>query len=148
MARLAVLALTFAAIVLAACGGSSKQSTGERLNAVCKEINAKTDPLGKDVNGHAKHDLPALQKLLGYAKEGDRKVAAIAPGDKDRSAYDAFRAVSRSRVTEIQHLLNAAQTGDDPTYRAQFGVSAANQKAQQPALKRATKKLGAPDCAK
>jgi hypothetical protein len=168
MRPLALLAAGLATLVLAACGDDDQEparptatsastattaargyaQTGAAVDAICSATNAPGSALLQGLNGKPAHDAPLLERAAEIYRGGLERMKVIEPDPKLRDAFDQFIALAQDQVTLLEHLRDAAQSGDRADYKAATTQVLEESDTTLPARQAAAKALGAKACAK
>lgn len=139
-----------AALAVAGCGGGSDNKTlsysdfGKKADAVCTQVNAKTDPIGSKLTGKADNDAQYYSQLIPAVEQGRKDFADLKPPDELKSYYDTFLSVTDQQIAAAKKAEAAAKAGDQAGYITAL-QSAKPLQAQSNA---AASKLGSAVCAK
>jgi hypothetical protein len=138
-----------AALGVAGCGGDSNKALSysdfsKQANEICKNVNAKTDPIGAKVTGNAATDAPLFGQLIPEIQKGRDDLGKLKPPDELKATADSFLSITDQQIANAKKAEAAAKAGDQAGYVAQI-------KATQPLSAQSKvqgSKLGAAECAK
>ena len=151
MTRNALIAVVAtAAIALAGCGDDKKDSNKQlsysgfvsEANKVCKDQDAKIDPISNKLTGQADNDAPIYEELIPKLEDARDDFAELKPPDELKPDFDKVVSLIDAQIQGAKTAQSAAQTGDQEAYDAAIAelrpLSAQTEEAQS--------KLGAADC--
>jgi hypothetical protein len=139
-----------AVLAVAGCGGDddsnkslSYSDFGKEADAICSDVNAKTDPIGQKLTGKVENDAPLYGQLIAAVEEGRDKFADLEPPDELKANFDNFLSITDQQIANAKKAEAAAKAGDQAQYVA---IVKATQPLQQQSNAEASK-LGAAVCA-
>jgi hypothetical protein len=129
-----VVALALANLLLAGCGGMSKEELVSKANAICQKAESDFDKVKQpsslsDPAAASKY----FDQLVPIAEKQLNDLRALEPPDEIKANYDAFVAANDRFVKQLKELVAAAKAKD-----AQKGVKLAGD--LQTTAKEATEK--------
>ena len=139
-----------AALGVAGCGGDDSNKAlsysdfGTKADEICKDVNAKTDPIGQKLTGKAQTDAPLYDQLIPAIEQGRSDFAELKPPDELKANYDNFLSITDQQLDAAKKAQAAAEAGDQAGYVAFI-------KSTQPLSKQSdieASKLCAAECAK
>jgi hypothetical protein len=137
------------ALGVAGCGGDSNKTLsysdfGKKADAICTDVNTKTDPIGAKLNGKVQNDAPLYPALISAVEQGRKDFGELKPPDELKANFDNFLSITDQQIANAKKAEAAAKAGDQAGYIATI-------KATQPLQKQSNieaSKLGAAVCAK
>jgi hypothetical protein len=139
-----------AVLGMAGCGGDDSNKTlsysdvGKEADAICKDVNTKTDAIGKKLTGKVANDAPLYSQLIPAVQDGRDRFADLKPPDELKANFDNFLSITDQQIANAKKAEAAAKAGDQAGYIA---IIKATQPIQQQSNAEASK-LGAAECAK
>jgi hypothetical protein len=139
-----------AALGVAGCGGGDSNKAlsysdfGKEANAICKDVNAKTDPIGAKLTGQAATDAPVFADLVPEIQKGRDDFAKLKPPEELKPHFDKFLSITDQQIASAKEAEAAAKAGDQAGYVAIVKATGG----LQTQSKVEASKLGAAECAK
>jgi hypothetical protein len=139
-----------AALGAAGCGGGDSNKAlsysdfSKEADAICKDVNAKTDPIGAKLTGKVATDAPVFADLIPEIQKGRDDFAKLKAPDELKPHVDNFLSITDQQIASAKKAEAAAKAGDQAGYIA---IVKATQPIQAKSKIEASK-LGAAECAK
>jgi hypothetical protein len=139
-----------AALGVAGCGGDDSNKAlsysdfGKEADAICADVNEKTEAIGSKITGKVETDAPVYAELLPVVQQGRDDFAELEPPDELKANFDNFLSITDQQIANAKKAEAAAKAGDQAGYIA---IIKATQPIQQQSNAEASK-LGAAECAK
>lgn len=121
------VAVVGASLTLAACGGDDDSNSqlsyadyGREANKVCKDADARIDPIGEKLTGEPQNDAPLIGQLAGEFESviGDYK--ELEPPDELKADHDEFVRLADQQLAATKEAEQVAKSGDQAAYRAKL----------------------------
>jgi hypothetical protein len=137
-----------AALGVAGCGGDDNKTLsysdfGKKADAICADVNAKTDTIGQKLNGKAANDAPYYSQLIPAVEQGRKDFADLKPPEELKADFDKFLSITDQQIANAKKAEAAAKAGNQAEY---IGIIKATQPIQEQS-NLAASKLGAATCA-
>jgi hypothetical protein len=147
--RLTVVA-ALAALGVAGCGGDDSNKAlsyddfSKEANTVCKEENAKIEPVSQKISGQASTDGAVFDELIPKLEAAGDRFKELEPPEELKATFDEFNSITDQQIAQAKKARDAAKAGDQDAYLALI-------KETQPLSEQsdlAGSKLGAAECSK